>query len=148
MYDTIRKMAQKYRDKANNHRVQTGYDAGWLHGYATALENLLNSPEELREITQDYEHGCLLEGAARQLALYFGIAPDSQDEEGDPGAWQKCTDTLGFSFDEACNESGDHYILDKLVERFEHDRDCNVPVNSTWEAAIAAFCQELAEKGE
>lgn len=148
MYDTIRKMAQEYRNKANNHRVQTSYDAGWLHGYATALENLLNSPEELREIAWDYAHGCLLEDAARQLALYFGIDPDSQDEEDDPDAWQKCTDALGFSFDEACNESGEHYILDKLVERFEHDKDCNTPINSTWETVIAEFSQDMSKKGE
>lgn len=54
MYNTLRNMAQEYRNKANNHRVQTGYDAGWLHGYATALENLLNSPEQLQEIAQDW----------------------------------------------------------------------------------------------
>lgn len=143
MYNTLQKMAKEYRDKANNHRNQDSYDAGWLHGYATALENLLDSPDKLREIALDHMYTGLLEDAARQLALYFGIDPDSQDEEDDPDAWQKCTDALGFSFDEACNEGGEHYILSKLVERFAHNKDCDVPVNRTWEAVIADFCQGI-----
>lgn len=148
MYNTLQKLAQEYRDKANNHRNQVSYDAGWLHGYATALENLRDNPERLREIVLDHMYAGLIEEAARYLALYFGIDPDSQDEEDDPDAWQKCTDTLGFSFDEACNESSEHYILGKLVERFEHNNDCNVLVNCTWETVIAEFFQDMSKKGE
>lgn len=49
MRNMIQNLAREYREKANNCPNQTSYDAGWLHGYATALERLLDALDKQQE---------------------------------------------------------------------------------------------------
>ena len=137
--EDIQRVAQAAQVKANNEPNQDSYNAAWLHGYANALKDVADG-FNIVTIAQHYERQCMLEDAASQLARFFGIEP--VDVDVDPGACQLCEDTLGYSWDEACNISGEHYILPILVLRFEKAKDCNVADNDTWHTVISQFIKD------
>lgn len=39
-------------------------------------------------------------------------------------------------------------LLEKIVKRYEHSFDCNVPENDTWECAIKAVLDDETQKQE
>lgn len=137
----IKTMAQEARTAANSHPNQGSYDAGYLQGYANALEKLAE-PSTWIQVVQAYERMCLREDAAWQLAEYFGIDPDNPDEASAPDAWRNFKDAIGCTYVEACSEGEETYILDVLVDRFEKYNDCSVAVNDTWHNVIWAFIDD------
>lgn len=137
----IKTMAQEARIEANAHPNQTSYDAGYLHGYADALEKIAE-PWNMTQLMQSYERMCLREDAAWQLAIYFGCDPEELDEESAPDVWQDFKDAVGCTYAEACSEGKETYLLDKLVDRFEKINDSNIAVNDTWHNVIWEFVND------
>lgn len=91
---------------------------------------------ELRNAYDEYQQLMRLQDAAKQLGDYFGIDYDCDDAESEPGAYQFFEDTMGFSFDEAINNSSEHYVLDTLVRMYESKLEANVAENDTWQNVI------------
>jgi len=87
------------------------------------------SPEEMRRIYDSQAHEYLLEDAERQLreyAEYHSYVADSED----------FFDEFGFTVDEASDQNSDCYLLERFVERYADEFDCNVCENDLWFAAI------------
>ena len=127
-------IAARARERANNEPNQSSYNAAWLHGYADAVKEVADGFSAI-DIVDAYNRSCWKEDAVKHLGLFFGIDPD--DIEADPAAAQACTDQMGASFDELINDSGDYYIIDKLVEKFIELKNDDVAVSDTWQNAIS-----------
>ena len=55
------------------------------------------------------------------------------DENFYEGEFEDC---VGFSLEEACAETSEHFLLDHLVDAFDKKKDCNNDENSTWENCV------------
>lgn len=95
---------------------------------------------ELYQAYAEQKHLFLLEDAERHLFEHFGIDEDSDDSEiakVESAFFAK----YGFSFTAACQENDSNYLLADIVSRYEHDFDCNVPENVTWDNAVQLVLQ-------
>ena len=105
------------------------------------------SAEQEKDIFFKVEHEYRLEDAANHLGDHFNINPE-EDVEDNPGAYQLFTDVMGCSYDEACNPSSEHYVLDELVKLFERYQDANVAENDTWAYAVSDFIKSRTQNDE
>ena len=123
----------KSRLRANNEPNQDSYNAAWLHGYADAIKDIAAGCSAI-DVVDAYNRSCWKEDAVKHLGLFFGIDPD--DIEADPAAAQACADQMGASFDELINDSGDYYIIDKLVVKFIELKNDDVAVSDTFQTTL------------
>lgn len=90
---------------------------------------------ELYQAYAEQKHLFLLEDAERHLFEHFGI-----DEDDDNSEISKIENAFfakyGFTLNAACQETDSNYLLEDIVSRYEHDFDCNVPENVTWNNAV------------
>lgn len=142
--EDLRAKAAQVRQQANEELAQNSYNASWLHGYASALSDVADGLNVVGIYHMlDYQY--VLEDALVALADFFDIDPYADADE-QPGEYQLFLDTMGYSFDEACNDSSDHYILADLAYHFMKAKDCNIAVNDTWHSVVAAYVKDVKEK--
>lgn len=56
---------------------------------------------------------------------------------------KECREKFGASFEEMCDPNSDKYLLDVMVDKFNHDKDCNIADNDIWENVIEQIFNEL-----
>lgn len=90
-----------------------------------------------------------IQDAEAQFFTYVGIDPyveEGAEEYADNEVnGQLFADKFGFTWDEAINESSDHYLLDAFVDEYEHDQDCNCAENDMWQACIDTVLMRLLD---
>lgn len=129
--------------KADAESNQDSYNAAWLHGYASALADIAKA-FDAEAIAQAYEQTNLFEDAAAQLAKFFDIDPEENDDDVSP-EWMRCTDTMGASYDELTNPGNDAYVLDKLVSIYMRKSN-RAEDEKRWNTAICEYIYQLKEQ--
>lgn len=98
---------------------------------------------ELLEAYCEQLHKYLLQDAYNHLCEYIGY-PDCDETEKEP-LLATCRGQYGIDLDSLSIDNDPSGILELLVERYEHARDCNNPENDTWDSLVA---NALAERKE
>lgn len=91
--------------------------------YRTAAIELLGLTGLPQKATVNIEgqttaNACAFKETAEMLAQAFNIDMDAEPET-QPGEHQLFVDTFGFGFDEACNDSSEHFMLPQLSARYQ-----------------------------
>lgn len=88
------------------------------------------TPEEVEAAYREQFHNYLILDAEQHFSELY------EDEE-------LFARTYRFTVDQACDPGSPHYLLENLVTRFEHEQDCNIPENQTWESCIETEMQRV-----
>lgn len=92
---------------------------------------------EKREIFQEISNEYLFEDAERQLYTYFGISEGSDE---DPEIREEFRERYGCTIEELCAPKVG--FLQRIVEYFKNEQDCNVADNIIWENGIKTVLSE------
>lgn len=114
--------------------------------FKKAVTELLGLTELPQKATVNIEglttaNACAFKEAAEMLAQAFNIDMEAEPEV-QPGENQLFVDTFGFSFDEACNDSSEHFMLPQLSERYQQLCHTGQTFFDAWSNTI----QETIEK--
>lgn len=91
--------------------------------------------DELEQAYREQKHNYKLADAESQFDDWHCRNFDNEE------SFAAC---FGFSGDDVCNVNSKHYLLEKFVERFERNHDCNQAENDIWQEAIRSVLVENA----
>ena len=101
------------------------------------------TPTELREAFDEQMEQYLKEDAVNQLCFH---ALEGDSEGIDENAIKAFNRRYGIEFSELLDESSEHYLLERIMKRFEKYSSCNVAENDTYETIICELLHELGKE--
>lgn len=104
-------------------------------------ENFTLTDAELYQAYVEQQHRFLVEDAQRHLLDVCGMDDCTEDDEMTK-VYAEFLHKYGFSLVDACTASNPNYLLEGIISLYEHDRDCNIAENITWDNAILRVLQE------
>lgn len=108
-------------------------------------ENIFLTPEEIETVYRFRLNQYRLMDAEAHLYGVVGYNPYDEDEEENDKAKELFHINYGFQLSEAVEEDSPHYLLDMLVQRYEHDADCNNAENDVWDSVIEQVLDEMCQ---
>ncbi len=119
----------------------SGYDwslwrSGTEEARASVEEQIIElSHSEMLNLYDAQAKEFLVEDAERQLRDYAEYSAVT-------GGCMDFTGEYGFTVDQAADIDSDHYLLERIVERYSDRYDCGIAENDLWYAAIDSVLKD------
>ena len=95
---------------------------------------------ELYQAYVEQHHRFLVEDAQRHLFDVCGLDDCAEDDEM-TRVYAEFLRKYDFSLVDACAANNPNYLLEEIISMYEHDYDCNIAENITWDNAVLRVLQ-------